>query len=91
MANNTRKKSGGCLSWFLFFSILIGGGNYVYSKFFRGGEFKALTIEAAAQTLPEQTMMMTFIDTDPQSWSKLAQFEIRLITNRIFNPGWGMP
>jgi len=75
MANNTRKKSGGCLSWFLFFSILIGGGNYVYSKFFRGGEFKALTIESAAQTLPEKTMMVTFIDTNPQSWSKLAKFE----------------
>ena len=83
MANNTRKKSGGCLSWFLFFSILIGGGNYVYSKFFRGGEFKALTIEAAAQTLPEQTMMMTFIDTDPQSWSKLAQFETTPTQNLI--------
>jgi len=75
MANNTRKKSGGCLSWFLFFSILIGGGSYIYSKFFSGGEFKALTIESAAQTLPEKTMMMTFIDTNPQSWSKLAKFQ----------------
>lgn len=83
MANNTRKKSGGCLSWFLFFSILIGGGNYVYSKFFRGGEFKALTVEEAAQTLPDQTMMMTFIDTDPQSWSKLAQFETTPTQNLI--------
>jgi len=75
MANNTRKKSGGCLSWLLFFAVAIGGGSYVYSKFFSGGEFKALTIEAATQTLPEKTMMMTFIDTNPQSWSKLAKFE----------------
>jgi len=75
MANNTKKKSGGCLGWFLFFALVIGGGGYVYSKFFSGGEFKALTVEEAAQTLPEKTMMMTFIDTDPQSWSKLAKFE----------------
>ena len=83
MANNTKKKSGGCLGWFLFFALVIGGGGYVYSKFFSGGEFKALTVEEAAQTLPEKTMMMTFIDTDPQSWAKLAQFETTPTQNLI--------
>ena len=83
MANNTKKKSGGCLGWFLFFALVIGGGGYVYSKFFSGGEFKALTVEEAAQTLPEKTMMMTFIDTDPQSWSKLAKFETNSTQNLI--------
>ena len=83
MANNTKRKSGGCLGWFLFFALVIGGGGYVYSKFFSGGEFKELTIEEAAQTLPEKTMMMTFIDTDPQSWSKLAQFETTPTQNLI--------
>lgn len=83
MANNTGKKSGGCLGWFLFFALVIGGGGYVYSKFFSGGEFKALTVEEAAQTLPEKTMMMTFIDTNPQSWAKLAQFETTPTQNLI--------
>lgn len=82
MANNTRKKSGGCLGWFLFFAMAIGGG-YVYSKFFSGGEFKALTIEAVAQTLPEKTMMVTFIDTNPQSLAKLAKFETTPTQNLI--------
>lgn len=83
MANNTRKKSVGCLGWFVLFAMAIGGGSYVYSKFFSGGEFKALTIEAAAQTLPEKTMMVTFIDTNPQSLAKLAKFETTPTQNLI--------
>lgn len=83
MANNTGKKSGGCLGCLTLLALVAGVGAYAYFNYFKFFTEKELVIQEAAKTVPEKAVMVSFIKTDDQSWSKLAKFQTPSTENLI--------
>jgi hypothetical protein len=76
MVKVSGKKTGGCLGclgWSIALGALAWGGHSLYSQW--GGRGAGLTVSEAAQWLPAQATVAGFVRTEPQAWSRLAQFQ----------------
>lgn len=72
MSETNSKKSGCAYLPILGAAILLAaGGVYFY---FRGLMGKELTPLEAAKIVPQEALMTSFIETNPEPWSKLSQF-----------------
>ncbi len=67
----TKKSIGFYLPLFAAAVVITGGVYYIFKNWFTG---KDLTPQSAAEILPETAFAASFIETEPQAWSKLAKF-----------------
>ncbi|PSF37297.1 hypothetical protein C7H19_11305 [Aphanothece hegewaldii CCALA 016] len=76
----SRQKSGcGFLSIFGFLTLATAGGAYVYFNGFPSAlsfslPWEQFTPVEAAKVIPDEAIVTTYINTDPQTWSKLTHF-----------------
>lgn len=76
----SRQKSGcGFLSIFGLLTLAVSGGAYVYFKGFPSGlsfslPWEQFTPIEAAKMIPDEAIATSYINTDPQTWSKFSQF-----------------
>lgn len=84
MTPSKSKKNSGCVGFFLLTLLAIGGGYYYGKKLFLGSE---LSLQSSNKILPESTLGNTFISTNEEKWSKLAEFSTPE-TKKIIEQNW---